>query len=265
MAPKSAQKRELKNIGYELFIGALSVLSIFNLILLWLFVGNEDIELVLYIINAVMMPIFLGDFLYRLYTAQSRSSYFFRGFGWADLLSSLPFAQAKLLRLFRLWRVIRLFREFGVRNLLHEFVTHRAENALLTVGFLVMCVIEFGSITVLRAEGAAANANIVSASDALWWVYVTITTVGYGDRYPTTSWGRLVGVIVMTAGVGLFGTLSGYLAQTFLSPAKQKEEEPQTETSDPKQRLAEIQRLLEAQEQTTAELRGKLEEVKNLL
>ena len=112
----------------------------------------------------------------------------------------------------------------------------------------------------------SANANITSPSDALWWVYVTITTVGYGDRFPVTNWGRIVGVIVMTAGVGLFGTLSGYLAQTFLSPSKAKEEkDAPAEPADPKQRLAEIMRMLEAQEQATAELKGKLEEVKNLL
>jgi voltage-gated potassium channel len=267
MPPQAARKRELKNIGYELFIGALSILSIFNLLLLTWFVNDETIETVLYVINTIMMPIFLGDFFYRLFTAESRSGYFFRGFGWADLLSSLPFPQTKILRLFRLWRVIRLFMEFGFRNLIHEFVKHRAENALLTVGFLVLCVIEFGSISIVRAESASANANIKTSSDALWWVYVTITTVGYGDRFPVTNWGRIVGVVVMTAGVGLFGTLSGYLAQTFLAPSKQQQEQvpPQLDAADPKQRLAEIMQQLEAQEKTTAELRGKLEEVKDLL
>jgi hypothetical protein len=258
-------KRELKNIGYELFIGALSVLSIINLAAIGLFVGDETIKTVIDVINAIMMPIFLGDFLYRLFTAESRSGYFFRGFGWADLLSSLPFPHAKILRLFRLWRVIRLFVKFGFRNLVHEFITHRAENALLTVGFLVLCVIEFGSIAVVRAENTSANANIQTASDALWWVYVTITTVGYGDRYPVSNWGRIVGVVVLTAGVGLFGTLSGYLAQAFLAPSKQKKEEPQTNAGEPKQQLEEIMRQLQAQEQATAELRSKLEQVKNLL
>ena len=84
--------------------------------------------------------------------------------------------------------------------------------------------------------------------------------------FPVTNWGRIVGILTMTAGVGLFGTLSGYLAQSFLTPSKaEATEEPQGEPTDPKQRLAEIMRLLEAQEQATAELKGKLEEVKNLL
>jgi hypothetical protein len=267
MPPKLEKRRELKNIGYELFIGAISILSIVNLVLISIFRNNEYIELVLLIINGIMTPIFLGDFFYRLKTAEDRSGYFWRGFGWADLISSLPFPQLKILRLFRLWRVIRLFMEFGARNLVHEFVTHRAENALLTVGFLVLCVIEFGSLGVLYAERNAANANITNASDAIWWTYVTITTVGYGDRYPVTNWGRIVGVLVMTAGVGLFGTLSGFLAQSFLAPNKEKaaEDPAAADAGDPKARITEIMRLLEAQEQQTADLKAKLAEVQKAL
>lgn len=116
------------------------------------FVDDPSLETVLQVINAIMFPIFLGDFLYRFFTSEDRSQYFFRGFGWADLLSSLPFQQVKIFRVFRIWRVVRLFMEFGARNLVHEFVTHRAENALLTVGFLVLCVLEFGSLAMLAAE-----------------------------------------------------------------------------------------------------------------
>ena len=65
-------------------------------------VKDDSLEFVIFIINAIMMPIFIGDFLYRLFTAESKSGYFFRNFGWADLLSSLPFPNAKILRLFRL-------------------------------------------------------------------------------------------------------------------------------------------------------------------
>ena len=111
-----------------------------------------------------------------------------------------------------------------MRNLVREFVADRAGNALLTVVFLVFCVLEFGALAVLSAERSSPDANITNASDAIWWAYVTITTVGYGDQFPVTNAGRLVGVLVMTAGVGLFGTLSGFLANTFLTPPKKKEE-----------------------------------------
>lgn len=265
MTTPAPKRRELKGIGYELFIGALSVLSILNLVMIYAF-RSETIDTVLYVINIIMTPIFLGDFFYRFLTTHSKSHYFWRNFGWADLLSSLPFPQLKILRVFRLWRVIRLFMEFGARNLLRQFVTHRAENALLTVMFLVLCVLEFGSIAVLRAELPSPDANITNASDAIWWTYVTITTVGYGDKYPTTNWGRLVGVLVMTAGVGLFGTLSGFLANKFLTPPTAREEKPPVEGGDdPKARLMELRRLLDAQEQANAELKQKLDEIDKLL
>lgn len=263
--PNTSKNRELKAIGYELFIGSLSILSIVNLLLL-LVAADANLATVLQVINAIMFPIFLGDFIYRFMTAESRTGYFWRGFGWADLLSSLPFAQVKILRLFRIWRVVRLFKAFGVRNLVTEFVQHRAENALLTVVFLVLCVLEFGSLAVLSAERASPDANIASAGDALWWTYVTITTVGYGDRFPVTNWGRIVGIFVMTAGVGLFGTLSGFLANKFLTPPKPKaQSEPAGDAADPQAKIAELLRMVEAQEQATAELKTKLDEVSKLL
>ncbi len=267
MATKNGNdNQELKAIGYELFIGALSVLSILNMVLL-LFVKDESLEYVIYIMNAIMTPIFLGDFFYRFFTAESKSGYFVRNFGWADLLSSLPFPNLKILRLFRLWRVIRLFRKFGVRNLANEFITHRAENALLTVVFLVLCVLQFGALAMLRAELQSPDANIADASDAIWWTFVTITTVGYGDRFPVTNTGRIIGIFVMIAGVGLFGTLSGFLANQFLTPPAAKEEEAAvyTDPNDPKARIAELKQMLEAQEQANADLRAKLEEIDQLL
>ena len=266
MSAKVAEKRELKGIGYELFIGALSILSIINQILLLVIRDDANLDTVLMIMNAIMFPIFLGDFLYRFFTSANRSHYFFRGFGWADLLSSLPFPQVKIFRVFRIWRVIRLFMEFGARNLVHEFVTHRAENALLTVGFLVLCVLEFGSLAMLSAERSSPNANITTAADAIWWAYVTITTVGYGDRYPVTNWGRIIGILVMTAGVGLFGTLSGFLANMFLTPPKPKQEEqPAGDAGTPKAKLAQLKQMIEAQEQATANLKAQLEEMDKLL
>lgn len=266
MPSKVTQQRELKPIGYELFIGALSILSILNLLLL-LFVQDEILANVIYIMQGFMMPIFLADFSYRFFTTSSKSTYFFRGFGWADLLSSLPFPQFKILRVFRLWRVYRLIAEFGARNLVNEFVTHRAENALFTVVFLVMCVLEFGALAVLKAESTSPNANITSASDAIWWAYVTITTVGYGDKYPTTNWGRIVGVLVMTAGVGLFGTLAGFLSSKLLTPPAPKEAPAaaSADANNPKAQIAELKRMLEAQEQATVDLRTKLDEIDKLL
>ena len=79
-------------------------------------------------------------------------------------------------------------------------------------------VLEFGSLQILYLEQDAPGANITSASDALWYTIVTISTVGYGDQYPVTNPGRVMGSFIIVLGVGIFGTFTGYLANLFLAP-----------------------------------------------
>ena len=67
----------------------------------------------------------------------------------------------------------------------------------------------------LLCEGGE-QANIKTAGDAVWWSVTTVTTIGYGDRYPVTFGGRVVAMCLMVAGVGLFGALSGIVATLFL-------------------------------------------------
>jgi voltage-gated potassium channel len=220
---------ELKSTSYELFIGALSVLSVFNLLLY--FVSTDAIVRdTIALMDGLLTMIFLIDFLYRFYTAESRTTYVFRQFGWADLLAALPLPQARLLRLFRIVRAGRLMREFGAKNMLISLVADRAGSALLSVLLFLIVLLEFGSILMIKAEAGAPGANIASASDAIWWAYVTMTTVGYGDHFPVTQSGRVVGMLVMAAGVGLFGVLTGFLANAFLAPTKSDESELSSES-----------------------------------
>jgi voltage-gated potassium channel len=220
--PKKVRS-ELKNTAYEIFIGILSVLSILNLVLVYVFRNDPSLQTVLSVMNGLFSVIFLIDFLYRIFTAPSASRYFFRDFGWADLLASLPFAEFKILRIFRLVRVYRLLRKLGVRSLVRTLVKDRANSALMTLLLMGILVLQFGSITMLAIEEHADGANITTASDALWYTIVTISTVGYGDTFPVTNLGRLLGAMIIIVGVGIFGTFTGYLANLFLGPSKPAE------------------------------------------
>ena len=102
------------------------------------------------------------------------------------------------------------------------FNADRAGSALLGTLFLAIIVLQFGSMLVLGAEADKENTNIKTASDALWWSYVTVTTVGYGDRFPVTNQGRLVGIAMLTIGIGLFGVLTGFVTNAFLAPKQAK-------------------------------------------
>ena len=265
MATTSKQKPI--NTNYELFILALSVLSIFNLLLEILPI-NPYVQTLVEIFDVALTPIFLADFCYRLFSAPSKVGYLIKGGGWLDFIGSLPFPALRLARLFRMWRVYRGLRRIGMRKMWQAYRKSRAESALLTVIFLTIVVLEFASIFVLVTERNDPNANIKTASDALWWAYVTVTTVGYGDEYPVTNSGRIVGVLLMTIGVGLFGVITGYLANAFLKPksAEQDEQEVVNTTPDNLQAgLQEIKRIILEQEQYTATLKMRLETIDKLL
>jgi voltage-gated potassium channel len=113
-----------------------------------------------------------------------------------------------------------VFRRFGIGNIGRSLLRDRAGSALLTLLLVGVLVLEFGSVTMLRLERGAQDANIVTASDSLWYLLATMSTVGYGDRYPVTNGGRELGALVIVVGVGIFGTLTGYLANLFLVPGQ---------------------------------------------
>jgi hypothetical protein len=242
----------MKSTNYEIFIGVLALLSIFNLFVSYFFLKDAALQMVMQVMNALLSAIFLADFTYRLFTAESKSTYFFRQFGWADLLSSLPFEQLKILRLFRLWRVYQMLRQIGPRNVVRSFIRDRAQSALLTLLLAGIFVLEFGSIWMLRIEEYAQGANITTASDAIWYTIVTISTVGYGDQYPVTNAGRLLGSIIIIVGVGIFGTFTGYLANLFLAP--RKKEQAELDETPGAARLERIRSLLAQQQAEVDEL-----------
>ena len=260
---------ELKDTSYELFVGALSVLSIVNLAI-EAATPDSIARSICLIIDGVLSVVFLADFLFRLLTADSKKKYFFREYGWADLLASVPIPGLKILRLFRIVRATRLMRRYGGRNMLRHLRDNAAQGALLVVFFLIILILEFGSIGIAAAEAHSADANIKTASDAIWWAYVSITTVGYGDRYPVTDAGRVWGILVLAAGVGLFGVLTGYLANVFLSPKKAKKAETAGPTGgpvgdDPMSLLGELRQASAAQRTAQEEFETKLGELERLL
>ena len=82
------------------------------------------------------------------------------------------------------------------------------------------------SLAILWAERESADANIETAQDAVWYLIVTMSTVGYGDLFPVTGTGRLFGSLIIVVGVGVFGTLTGFLTNIFLSPSSSEDPAP---------------------------------------
>jgi voltage-gated potassium channel len=252
----AAPQDELKNVGYELFILLLSILSICNLVIVLLAPSSpRDVALV---VDAIIAPVFVADFLYRLLTARSRRDWFLHRFGWADLIAVAP--MLRVFRVFRIVRVVRLMRSFGSDALLRELAATRALATFLLTMFLVVLVVEVTGIAILYTELDAPGANIVNAGDAVWWGLVTITTVGYGDQFPVSAGGRIVGAFLLFAGIALFSVLTGFIANLFLSPAGRVRRRRLDPGSTAAQML-EVRRLLDEQDRRTAEIRSRLDEL----
>lgn len=244
------------NLGYEIFVAAASILSVVNLLLIYIPRVDPNAVQVVFTINSFLTLLFIYDFGIRLYRAPDRSWYFIRDYGWADLFAIVPFF--RVLRLFRIMKAYRLVRRHGLRSLLDFLHTNRAETALYTIVFSAILIIEMGSYLVLIAESGSPEATITTASDAMWWSYVTITTVGYGDMYPVTYYGRMVGILVMTVGVAVFATFAGYVSNKLLSsrPKKNKSSPSSGTAPDP---LEELKYFLAEREKIDAEIRVRLE------
>jgi voltage-gated potassium channel len=202
----------------------------------------------------------MADFIYRLFSSPSKVGYFFKGFGWLDLLGSLPFTGPQLFRLFRVIRIIRLLVDYGTSSIGKDIRKDRAASALAMVTFLVILVLQFGSYLIIGVESPSSLANITTPFDAIWWVFVTITTVGYGDKFPVTSSGRIIGTLVIIIGVVLFSVLTGFIASKFYSPLHEGEKESITTIQTD---LDQIHTLLEAQDATLSNLERQLSRIED--
>ena len=158
--------------------------------------------------------VFLADFFVRFNRAESKTQ--FLRWGWIDFVSSLPvniFQVGRVVRIIRVFRILRAFR--SMKNLLTFFLGHRKFTSFAAVAASSLCVVVFSAIAVLNVEDSP-EANIKNTGDAFWWAFVTMTTVGYGDKYPLSTEGRIIACVLMTAGAGLFATLTGLIASMFL-------------------------------------------------
>lgn len=131
----------------------------------------------------------------------------------------LPFVFADLrimraLRLFRLLRVLKLARYSDSLKTFVEVLRLKKEELLLML-FAIMILLVVSSSLMYDVENEAQPDAFSSIPAAMWWGIVTLATVGYGDVYPVTPWGKLIGSIVVILGIGLFALPTGVLASGF--------------------------------------------------
>ncbi len=204
--------------SYELFMLSLCVFAIAALAVERFVDLSDPMSNLLQLADQAVCLVFLLDFGYSLANAPNRWAYF-RTWGWIDLLSSIPnVAVLRVGRGARILRIIRVLRGVrATRILVGTVIQRRAESAAMSAALATILLVVFASVAILHFESEP-ESNIKTAEDAVWWSVATVTTVGYGDRYPLTWEGRLVAVVLMLLGMCLVGVLSGLFASWFIAP-----------------------------------------------
>jgi voltage-gated potassium channel len=219
-------KRENLNAAYEIFISVLALLA--TVIAFLDLIGKISIEssLLLYWIDLSILIIFTIDYFTRLIIAKNKKDFFIHNL--LDLIAILPFNSIfRALRIARLFKLARLSKiaRFARLIVFSKKFTNKVEVFLHTNGFIYILYVTItlvltGSVGIYFAE---MGQSINSFGDAIWWSFVTTTTVGYGDISPKTTLGRVIAAVLMITGIGFIGMLTGTIATYFLGKSKPKE------------------------------------------
>ena len=187
-----------------------SLLSIFSIVLLsitfFIPVESELYKLIGYF-DFLLCIVFLCDFFSQLFIAKSKWKYFYT-VGWLDLMSSIPIIyQFRFIRVFRIFRVLRIIK--SIKLLIIFIKKNKATSLYGFIVFSAFITLVLCTTAVLYIEKDVGN--IKTAENALWWSFVTITTVGYGDLYPVTNIGKVLAAILIFCGIASFGAVISFV------------------------------------------------------
>ena len=131
---------------------------------------------------------------------------FFKSHVFELLIVAIPLFRP--LRILRLIPLIGYFLKYSKRSLSGRLLQYASLAAIL--------VTVPAAVLMYQIERSAPNSNIKTLGDATWWATATVTTVGYGDRFPTTNIGRVLAVLVMLVGISLVGVITASVASWFV-------------------------------------------------
>ena len=186
-------------------------------------------------IEAITVFFFAVDYVLRMVTAKclypnktelrAVLSYVFSLLGVIDLLSFLPYylpvffpTGATAFRMFRVARIFRLFRinaYYDSLNVIVEVLKSKAQQLLSSV-FIISVLILASSLCMYSLEHEAQPEVFVNAFSGIWWAASTLLTVGYGDIYPVTTLGKIMGIILAFLGVGMVAIPTGIISAGFV-------------------------------------------------
>lgn len=202
-------------ISYQIIVLCMSIYVLFALGIESFFDLDEATLKILRFIDFGVCLVFFYDFVLNFYKAKSKLNYM--KWGWLDLLSSIPLLYslhyAGIARIVRIIKILRGIK--SIKVIIKYIMEQRGESAFWAVLVALFTLLQFSSIGFYHFEHGV-NPMVQKPEDAIWWAFVTITTVGYGDIVPVTTFGRIIAGVLMSFGVGVFSLMTGFAASWFL-------------------------------------------------
>jgi len=224
---KRVFEKILNNKYVENFIILLILLNLTVFILQTEPIINEKYSFLIGQIELYSVIIFTIEYLMRLFTLKSIKE-IFSFMMIIDLLAILPFYLSSLtvnttiLRVLRLTRLLRLAKlarySEAIENIKKSFARKKYE--LIITGCIFLCGLIVSSVLIYFAENGTGVETFKSIPRAFWWSIVTFTSVGYGDSYPLTNFGKIVASFSAIMGVGLHGLFIGIIGSAFIEGIK---------------------------------------------
>ncbi len=221
MNQEPTKQMRIKQLDVLVFVFSLYLL--FSLILQSFVHLNEECVKLLVAFDFISCIVFLIDWIVRLRNAASKVKYIFNLVNIIDLLASIPFlffsnymGYFKIIRLLRLIKIIKTTLSIIKMNAGNLMTKGYILKMIFLIVFLAIIIIS--PILILNVESEVGN--IKTAEDAVWWTYCTISTIGYGDKFPVTGIGRIITVFVSLGGISLFGLATGIFINYFFNNPK---------------------------------------------
>ncbi|MCG7498214.1 potassium channel family protein [Vibrio sp. Of7-15] len=245
-------RTDLKPMGLmSLILSFISIIIITGLLFAPLSSASRQL---LISIDTFICLLFLLQLFIDLMRSSNKVAYFKQH--WIDILASIPIIEP--LRYARIFHILRLLRLIRSGTLLVQQIQHnRREATIASIFLLLILLLTTGSGLMLIIEGNVPEANIQSAGDALWWSFVTISTVGYGDHYPVTSAGKILAAVIIICGVGMFGMISGLISSLITEPSRKEKSHQEAQLHQEKEQQW---KLLLTQQQLLLDRIASLEE-----
>lgn len=167
-------------------------------------------------VDNIVYGLFVIDYIVRFVIADNKKEFIKRNI--FDLIAIIPFNSAfrvfRILKFTRLLKFAKLTKLFRIGSMFARMLT-KIRRFVNTNGFKYVLMLT--GVSILAGTFGMIYFEQMTFSDALWWSFVTATTVGYGDLSPSTNAGRIIASLLMLVGIGLIGSLTSSITSFFLN------------------------------------------------